>query len=105
MTPHGIKSDIKTFLESYSNNSTVRICLGECTFESISFSDSSSNNLCGWVNAKNTDQFDWTIATGSTPSVKTGPRNDHTYNSSQGIKLAVQSFTPLSTKSVIFYWD
>lgn len=57
---------------------------GECTFESISFSDGSRNNLCGWVNAKN-DQFDWTIATGSTPSVKTGPRNDHTYNSSAGI--------------------
>lgn len=30
------------------------------------------------------DQFDWTVAQGKTASVKTGPTNDHTYNSSAG---------------------
>ena len=41
--------------------------------------------MCGWSEEKNKDDFDWKIATGSTPSVKTGPAVDHTLGTTLGL--------------------
>ena len=56
---------------------TIHLLLpvGTCTFEAA--------NICGWINDKS-DNFDWSRASGSTASVNTGPRNDHTYGTSFG---------------------
>ena len=47
---------------------SVAIVGFNCTFE---------RNLCSWTQ-DNTDQFDWTRTSGSTPSSSTGPSVDHT---------------------------
>lgn len=48
---------------------------------SCSFEDSS---LCEY-GQDSTDQFDWTMKAGSTSTVGTGPMNDHTYGTNQGV--------------------
>ena len=44
-----------------------------------------SGQMCGWTQDKQKDQFDWSIGSGGTPSVKTGPKFDHTLKTKQGI--------------------
>lgn len=58
-------------------------CLvGNCDFESSSF--------CEWLNVPNgnrsigLDDFDWTLASGATPSYYTGPSTDHTTGTALG---------------------
>ena len=48
-----------------------------CSFE---------EGFCEWrnVRASRLDQFDWALLSGSTPSKKTGPTNDHTLGTSRG---------------------
>ena len=41
---------------------------GDCSFE---------GGLCGWVNLKGSDHFDWTRHRGCTKSGMTGPCRDH----------------------------
>nr|XP_054770411.1 MAM and LDL-receptor class A domain-containing protein 1-like [Lytechinus pictus] len=43
----------------------------DCNFDS---------GFCGWTQ-DSTDYFDWTLRSGSTPSVNTGPSSDHTTGS------------------------
>lgn len=40
-------------------------------------------SLCGW-NQTTADDFDWTIRTGQTSTVNTGPSTDHTLGTSSG---------------------
>jgi len=40
--------------------------------------DSKSTPLCGWIQEKGTDKFDWTLQSGKTGSTNTGPDDDHT---------------------------
>ncbi|XP_077978884.1 MAM and LDL-receptor class A domain-containing protein 1-like [Glandiceps talaboti] len=42
------------------------------------------NGTCGWTQPSDTDQFDWTWASGDTPQERTGPPHDHTYANSSG---------------------
>ena len=44
---------------------------------SVGFNCTFERNLCSWTQ-DNTDQFDWTRTSGSTPSSSTGPSVDHT---------------------------
>ena len=57
-----------------------------CDFESV-------NGLCpGWKQSK-TDDFDWTLKKGPTPSGldgSTGPANDHTHKNSGQEKTALR---------------
>jgi MAM domain. len=39
--------------------------------------------MCGWTQSKS-DDFDWAIGSANTPSVRTGPKADHTLNTSSG---------------------
>ena len=41
-------------------------------------------SMCGFTNDENNDDFDWTLARGSTFSLQTGPRSDHTIKDSNG---------------------
>ena len=59
------------------------ICIGECTFETQQWSDG-SGLLCGWTQEKQKDDFDWTIGSSSTASVRTGPSVDHTLKTNLG---------------------
>ena len=47
----------------------------DCTFE--------GGDLCSWSQGTN-DDFDWTIQTGSTPTIGTGPPADHTTQTKDG---------------------
>ena len=47
---------------------------GSCDFE---------NGYCGYTNIDD-DKFDWIRHSGDTPSVKTGPKVDHTLGTSLG---------------------
>ena len=51
-----------------------------------------SGQLCGWTQDKQKDQFDWSIGSGGTPSVKTGPKFDHTLKTKQGMIFFVFLF-------------
>ena len=55
---------------------------GECSFETSNWNDG-SNGMCKWTQSSS-DDFDWTIGSGNTPSVRTGPKADHTLNTSSG---------------------
>lgn len=45
----------------------------------------SQSSVCGWnQDHSGADNFDWTRASGSTASYKTGPSFDHTYGTKQG---------------------
>ena len=76
-----IKHETQSFYKmKYALSSPYK---GECTFENNNWNDG-SNGMCGWTQS-NTDDFDWRIGSANTPSVYTGPRADHTLNTSAGI--------------------
>ena len=51
-------------------------------------------DLCGWVQDKTNDQFDWTRDRNGTYSAQTGPRYDHTTNSPYGYYIYIESSFP-----------
>ena len=51
---------------------------GECTFD---------KGMCGFVDDKNFDDFDWERNNGGTPSYWTGPKRDHTRGNNTGTQL------------------
>ena len=58
----------------FSNNSTKKqffVDTETCTFDSPS-------EDCHWKNLLSGDEIDWIRQAGSTPSIQTGPSNDHT---------------------------
>ncbi|XP_076816382.1 uncharacterized protein LOC143462201 [Clavelina lepadiformis] len=66
-----------------------------CDFESV-------NGLCpGWKQSK-TDDFDWTLKKGPTPSGldgSTGPANDHTHKNSDGTYFYVEASGKITNKT------
>ena len=48
---------------------------GDCDFE--------DGDTCSWTNSQ-TDDFDWIVGRGGTPSFLTGPRIDHTTGTGAG---------------------
>ena len=55
-----------------------------CNFE--------STNICAYTQDKTSDKFDWRRASGSTGSRGTGPSNDHTYGTRNGMDLYSKSW-------------
>ncbi|XP_025084909.1 MAM and LDL-receptor class A domain-containing protein 1-like [Pomacea canaliculata] len=49
--------------------------------------------LCGW-DQKTKDDFDWTLHSGQTATVNTGPSNDHTLGTSSGHYLYIETSSP-----------
>ena len=79
----------------------VAIAGFNCTFE---------RNLCSWTQ-DNTDQFDWTRTSGSTPSSSTGPSVDHTTGTGKWLFSVhllyrwVGTFITLkAVKKATFFW-
>ncbi|XP_077978883.1 MAM and LDL-receptor class A domain-containing protein 2-like [Glandiceps talaboti] len=48
------------------------------------------NGTCGWTQPSDTDQIDWTWASGDTPRQRTGPPHDHTYANSSGHYMYIE---------------
>ncbi|XP_062512309.1 MAM and LDL-receptor class A domain-containing protein 1-like isoform X2 [Corticium candelabrum] len=48
-------------------------------------------SMCGFTNDENNDDFDWTLARGSTFSLQTGPRSDHTIGDSNGCYIYIEA--------------
>lgn len=67
------KSDIA--IDDFSIRQGPCQSAGNCDFET---------GMCGFTNDR-ADQFDWTRANGATPTLVTGPHNDHTTNSPTGL--------------------
>ena len=42
-------------------------------------------DMCKWTNVQNGDKFDWRRDSGGTPSRGTGPTNDHTTGTRNGL--------------------
>lgn len=57
---------------------------GHCNFEF---------DMCSWRQSKE-DDFDWLIKAGSTPTVGTGPSNDHTLRDPSGHYLYLEGSFP-----------
>lgn len=57
---------------------------GHCNFEF---------DMCSWLQSKE-DDFDWLIKAGSTPSIGTGPSNDHTLRDPSGHYLYLEGSFP-----------
>lgn len=51
---------------------------------SVHACDFEANNICGYMQ-DTTDNFNWTRTTKATATIGTGPSNDHTYGTSNGI--------------------
>ncbi|XP_067654505.1 MAM and LDL-receptor class A domain-containing protein 2-like [Haliotis asinina] len=81
-----------------------------CTFE---------KGYCSWTNLQGQDDFDWTLNSGSTSSLYTGPSSDHTLATSAGKYAFIESSAPrrsgdkawlssttfaASTKRCISFW-
>ena len=69
---YGSQGDIG--LDDVSLKSGACPGIGSCDFET---------GLCGYTQRRN-DNFDWLRKAGSTPTVNTGPRVDHTLGSTTG---------------------
>nr|XP_054757011.1 MAM and LDL-receptor class A domain-containing protein 1-like [Lytechinus pictus] len=59
---------------------------GFCNFET---------DYCYWTNTQTGDNFDWTLSSGATPSVTTGPSKDHTLSSPNGHYVFIETSTLL----------
>ncbi|KAK7488814.1 hypothetical protein BaRGS_00019949, partial [Batillaria attramentaria] len=67
----------------------VKATEGKCVLAGCDFEN---NTLCGWSNSRDgSDQLDWTLHEGATPSHGTGPRNDHTLNNAHGHYIYIQT--------------
>ncbi|CAH3118157.1 unnamed protein product [Pocillopora meandrina] len=73
---------------SFQNNNCP--AASECTFEAFV---GSLSHTCGWTQ-DTTDDFQWTRASGSTASYQTGPAFDHTYGTSQGYYMYIETSYP-----------
>lgn len=75
---NGLRCYLKKYvllLISVINPTPGPLVINNCDFES---------NLCGYVNDKSGDNFDWTRQTGRTASSNTGPSSDHTLGTNSG---------------------
>lgn len=59
----------------------LMVCVKAKTQSFCGFED---DNICGFTQVNETDNFDWTRAKGNTPSADTGPEADHTCKSEEG---------------------
>ncbi|XP_063956689.1 MAM and LDL-receptor class A domain-containing protein 1-like [Lytechinus pictus] len=66
----------------------------DCSFE--------GGTLCSWTQGKN-DDFDWSIQTGSTPTVGTGPPADHTTQTKQGFYIVIDASSTNSNDAARIY--
>ena len=69
----------------------IGVVVGDCPIRGIDDCDFETPNICGYTQDQ-TDTFDWTRRSGSTPSAGTGPSVDHTLGTSTG-KNRVQHYT------------
>ncbi|XP_033123978.1 MAM and LDL-receptor class A domain-containing protein 1-like [Anneissia japonica] len=51
-----------------------------------------------------TDDFDWIRTSGSTPSSRTGPKYDHTYGTSQGFYMYIETSNPRNYNETARIW-
>lgn len=70
-------ADFCNFRYDCRDSSDEMTCPQTCQFEDT------TSPMCYWTNSKS-DDFDWIIGSGGTPSQGTGPRFDHTRNSITG---------------------
>ncbi|XP_072182120.1 MAM and LDL-receptor class A domain-containing protein 1-like [Diadema setosum] len=62
----------------------IEILRGECVGQGFcDFQD----GLCGWSQERDADDWDWLRTSGATPSLTTGPSNDHTTGTGAGFYL------------------
>ncbi|XP_041460946.1 MAM and LDL-receptor class A domain-containing protein 1-like [Lytechinus variegatus] len=68
----------------------------DCNFEGGTF--------CSWMQGSD-DDFDWTIQTGSTPTVGTGPPADHTTQTKDGAYMAIDASSTSADDVARLYSD
>ncbi|XP_033124021.1 MAM and LDL-receptor class A domain-containing protein 1-like isoform X2 [Anneissia japonica] len=74
---------------------TCNITQTQCDFE--------DQYICYFVQDK-TDDFDWIRTSGSTPSSRTGPKYDHTYGTSQGFYMYIETSNPRNYNETARIW-
>ncbi|XP_022102966.1 MAM and LDL-receptor class A domain-containing protein 1-like isoform X3 [Acanthaster planci] len=66
---------------------------GKCPMEEV-FCDFESLHICYFTQDR-TDDMDWTVGNGNTPSYQTGPSYDHTYGNSSGNYMYIETSSPV----------
>ncbi|XP_035827621.1 MAM and LDL-receptor class A domain-containing protein 1-like [Aplysia californica] len=84
-TPPAVAIDDIVFKNCHPSSTVPPNSTVDCTF--------SSRDMCGYVQS-HTDDFDWTLSTGITGSVGTGPSGDHTTGT--GNYLYIETSAPQS---------
>ncbi len=69
---------------------------GPCS-SSAGLCDFENNDFCNWQNLKLIDDFDWTINSGPTSTLGTGPSIDHTLSTTEGKYIYIESSYPAET--------
>lgn len=73
------RGDIAIDDVSFTQITSVNACpMNASTKNPWPFDCNFENNLCKWTQIRGNDRFDWTRSRGSTSSIGTGPRVDHT---------------------------
>ncbi len=76
---------------TFTTTVSANFCLGTACISTLPFSESFTSGLGSWTQGI-TDNFNWTLQSGSTPTSNTGPTGDHTTGS--GNYLFTESSSP-----------
>ena len=78
------KAQICNFKDACGDNSDELPCGSNCTFEGDCYK--------GWRQSTGSDNFNWRPKNGKTPSVGTGPTNDHTLGNQNVCNIKLKSW-------------
>ena len=93
-----VSSSLNGYLPGYVALDDIQIILGACP--ATQFCDFESPDICNYQHDV-TAKFKWTRNKGSTDSLSTGPPYDHTYQTSEGYYMYIETSFP-QVKGLLF---
>ena len=94
-----VSSSLNGYLPGYVALDDVQMILGPCP--ATQFCDFESPDICNYQDDV-TGQFKWTRHKGSTSSSNTGPPYDHTYQTSEGYYMYIETSYPTKGCCLLF---
>lgn len=94
------EGDMSNLFSGYVAIDEVRLLIAECP--SVQYCDFENVDLCGYDHDI-TGDFKWTRNKGDTPSLSTGPKFDHTYNTNLGHYMFIEGSAPQKEGKLISF--